>query len=217
MSYPLAADVEDVLEGAGITSPGSSIVDRELATAIREFEQQTGYEPFYAPDDVDHQSYPYERPEHGEILNLRGAFMDVTGVRVGVGYEEEGDLLVVDRDYELQPRANIYLSPVLGWTHIKFFVSMGAGRVTVIGRKSRCEELPDDVFSAISKRAAARCVARMPASEITDAVGSVSKIKQGARELTFGGSSSESSGSTGATDWNAEFWACVSRYERDVN
>lgn len=113
MPYPNADDLITLCAEAGLTEPETGEAETKIAIAIAWWEQETGYRPFFSPDEAEAITQHYDPPGPrqpggmlggGRTLRLRGGFVTVTHVRLGItSTDAAGELQVAGEDYDLLP------------------------------------------------------------------------------------------------------------------
>jgi hypothetical protein len=205
-AYPIEAEVQAALTAAGVNY-GTVDLEVYLNAAVTEFESRTGWSPFLA--DAEDSTWWFDAPRYADgILDLEGGFTVITSVTVGAHQGNTGRALTVTNDFA--PMSYNGPGEFRPWNRIRFLTSCGyqPRSIKVIGKRGACATVPDDVFLAIRDYAGALA---MPS--ITQALGAVTKVKQGPVEYTMG-NSDEDSGTSRVGAWTNAFDSAVSRYER---
>lgn len=206
-AYPIEAEVQAALTAASIDY-GTVDLDVYLNAAITEFESRTGWQPFL--EEAEDSTWWFDPPKYADrILDLEGGFTEITSVTIGADRGMTGTVLTVLTDFVMK---SYNLGIFRPWNRIQFLTSPGYAprSVKVIGLRGACATVPDDVFAAIRDYAGALA---MPA--ITQALGAVTKVKQGPVDYTLS-SSDEDSGSSRVGSWTNAFTSVVNRYERVI-
>lgn len=199
-AWPKVEDVEKVLTSLGVDF--SSIdVDAERLGAIAQFGIDTGY-PVFMVEASDSTRYfsPHECYGRG-LLSLKCGYVSITSVTTGLSATElTGTVLTVNQDYWLEPLGGD------GPYHYLRFWSLPAGEIRsikVIGKRGYSTEgVPDDVWVAVAKKAAARCISNT-------LMAAASSITQGPVSIGTGGT-----GGGIASALETEYKAVVGRYSR---
>lgn len=205
--YPTEAEVQAALTAAGVDY-GTVDLDVYLTAAITEFEARSGWQPFL--EEPEDSTWWFDPPKFADrILDLEGGFTEITSVTVGADRGMTGRVLTDLTDYLMM---SYNLGVFRPWNRIQFLTTPGYAprSIKVIGLRGACATVPDDVFAAIRDYAGALA---MPS--ITQALGAVSKVKQGPVEYTMS-SSDDDSGSSRVGAWTNAFNSVVSRYERVI-
>ena len=183
MPYPDAAALTEFLQGIpGFCPPDAFDPQRAMATAIREFESSTGWDPFIK--DATEKTHFYDPPRLGSfgcMLDLRRGLLETTSIVIGCEPDGSGGRVAVNsEDFVYAP----YDGGLSGqpYTELEFLRVPYGGRrsIKIVGRFGCVSDCPEDVAFALLSRAAAIAlpIAGGPA-------GSMRRVKQGPVEYEY--------------------------------
>ena len=207
--YPIEADhLQAFALAAGVVATGDDHLDyrRALASAIAQWERDTGYRPFAATA----QTRVYDAPT-GTTLELMAGLVSLASVE-----SSDGRDMVLGRDYALLPRSAPasgapFTSIGLAWP-MRFYEFGQMNTVTVAGVYGYAAEVPDDAIEAILSLAASKLVPTRSTQ-----VGAATAIKQDDIELAFSSISAAAAAYTAQQNqFRDTYKAAVSRYKRQV-
>lgn len=153
--YPTGDDVKKFLQGAGLPVPSAALLDQSAAFAAAEFETLVSWSPYLASTETT--SRRYDPPEWDGPLDLRGAWVEVTEVLVGVSATYAGTALTEGTDYLLSEDGD----------ELRFLTGVSGGlmSVQVTGRRGKVLGVPSDVFQAVLGRAAVTASSSTPSGD----------------------------------------------------
>lgn len=199
-AWPTEEEVTSRLTGLGVTSiPTGVTLQDEIDGAVEALQKATGRNPFLVQDTA--ADYKFD-PTRNTFMSLQNRWVSITSITVA------DVVLTEDTDYWLKPYGGPYTSVEFATALISDGTPLS---VTVNGKRGYSATVPVEVWNAVMDYAAAN-VYETAAQAGTVNSGSVTKIKQDTVELTFGSSSSGSSGQSTADSLRAKAMAVFAKY-----
>ena len=209
--YPTAAQVETFLSAAGVTLPSGWDTTSEIQAAIAEWEQLTGYSPFFATTQTRVFNPPGFGPNNywavrggQNVLKLDSPLISVSALSVS------GVARTAGTDYYLgQPNEARH------W-FIRFARAVTGLQdcISITGSWGYGANVPDNAFQAIKKKAAAAVVD----AAISQALSlGLSSMKEDDVSEDYGGLISAAAKLTPGQmigSWNNDFHATAARFRR---
>jgi hypothetical protein len=109
-ALPTGVDLSRFVQAAGLTIPNGYLdLDGAVYAAIEEWEERTGYAPFFTPASEQAVTRYYSPgdiiipPNEPPMLDLMAGLLSVESFRVGVTSTDPGMTLTAGKDYRLAP------------------------------------------------------------------------------------------------------------------
>jgi hypothetical protein len=169
-AMPTGVDLSRFIEGAGLTIPNGYLdLDGAVYSAIEEWEERTGFMPFFTPATDPSATRYYSpgsitiAPNDQPVLELGAGLLSVQTFMVGVTPTDPGKALTSVTDYILCPvNAPAKQKPFTYITFISPFAMFGnvgpmyPNSIQVTGRWGYWTSVPEAAWRAILCGAAAR-------------------------------------------------------------
>lgn len=156
-TYPVASDVTAFLSSIGVTLDGSFPLASYVASAIGQFEKETGYVPFIATTQTRYYDAPGAKPDAygrgggGTLLQLDNSLISVSSLTVGGQTKTLGtDFYKVDIN-KPSAWALRFTAPIFGLPQC----------ITIVGTWGYASAVPDDAWEAIRQSAAGLAISAL--------------------------------------------------------
>lgn len=226
-SYPTATDLQTYVTDSGLTAPTNFDFQSKVDSAVKEWEERTGWFPFLA--QKGDETFKLDQTDRGwgwgtgwgyfgggfgtwragtRILDLECGVLSITSMSINGVYLKEGC------DYRLLPlnaRRQGWPFTCIDFMGYSFAWSIaGASEVTIVARCGFCTELPADAWQAILRRAFAEAVPQLS----MNISGGLLERRRGDEQQRFGGPGNASPLAKERADALQDFEVKVMRYWR---